>query len=74
MGSRTPPRAAGFTHRLTPPALPACARVLLTVSGADFSVSDELSPVIQSAFPRVVRMVLRWLEQKDKLPRDRGPI
>jgi hydrogenase maturation protease len=66
------PAAAGaaFTHHMTPSALVAGASALyghapqatlLTVTGADFSVSDQLSPAVSTALDALVSMVLRLI-------------
>jgi hydrogenase maturation protease len=62
------PAAAGaaFTHHMTPSALLAGAialyghapqATLLTVTGADFSVSDQLSPAVSTALDALVTLV-----------------
>jgi hydrogenase maturation protease len=57
------PAEAGFTHHATPEALLAGALLLygrapeaeiLTVSGADFSLSETLSPAVAAALEKVV--------------------
>ena len=57
-----------FTHHSTPAALLAGARslygrapmaTLITVTGADFSLSDELSPVVSARMDDVVSAALR---------------
>ena len=62
---RVEPAASGqaFTHHITPEALLAGARTLygrapeatiITVCGADFSLSETLSPVVQAALEGIV--------------------
>jgi len=62
--------AAAFTHHATPGVLLAGAKALygrapratlITVTGADFSFSDELSPVVEAAVDDVVEMALRLI-------------
>ena len=66
------PLATGpsFTHHATPAVLLAGAQVLygatpkatlITVTGADFSFSDQLSPAVAAQVDAVVRSVLRLL-------------
>ena len=66
------PQAAGpaFTHQASPAALLAGARTLyghappatlITVAGAEFSLSEELSPAVGAAVECVVQSVLRRL-------------
>jgi len=68
---------AAFSHHATPAALLAGARALygrapqatlITVTGADFSVSDRLSPEVSAAADAVVRMALRLILQGATLP------
>lgn len=65
------PSRAAFTHRATPPALLAGAKALyghtppatlITVAGADFSVSEKLSPAVEAAVDAIVEMVLRLIQ------------
>lgn len=67
---------ARITHDLTPEALLAGAKALygnappatmVTVTGADFSLSEQLSPAAQRALDQVVRTALRLIEQTAKL-------
>ena len=66
------PAAGGatFTHHVTPAALLAGSKALygkaplatlITVTGADFSLSDRLSPAIGTALSAVVQMALRMI-------------
>jgi Ni,Fe-hydrogenase maturation factor len=64
---------ARFTHHSTPEALLAGARALygrapeatvITIGGADFSLSSGLSPVVQSAIDRVISTTLNLLAHK----------
>ena len=57
------PAGGGFSHYATPESLLAGARelygrspagILITVCGADFSLSDELSPPVESALHAIV--------------------
>jgi hydrogenase maturation protease len=61
---------AAFTHHITPAALMAGAKALygrapqatlVTVTGADFSLSDELSPAVSSAVDALVQLILHML-------------
>ena len=61
---------AAFTHHITPAALIAGAKALygrapqatlVTVTGADFSLSDELSPAVSSAVDALVQLILHML-------------
>ena len=66
---RPAPAEAGFTHHATPEALLAGALVLygrapeaeiVTVGGADFSLSADLSPAVAAALEHVVEEVGRF--------------
>jgi len=61
---------AAFTHHLTPASLLAGAKALygqapaaklLTVTGADFSVSDQLSPAVSTVLDAFVQIALRLI-------------
>ena len=82
---RIEPRASGsasFTHRATPEALLWAARVLygraaegrmITVTGADFSYSMDLSPTVQARLEEVVAAVLRLIGKLPAGPRRTAP-
>jgi hydrogenase maturation protease len=74
--------SAVFTHHATPAALLAGAKALyghapeatlITVTGADFSVSEGLSPVVRDRLDDIVLSALRLLEQHATLPGGPGP-
>ena len=73
------PQATGsaFTHHATPTALLAGARALygnappatlITVTGADFSFSDRLSPAVNARMNALVLTALRLIRQNGTLP------
>jgi hydrogenase maturation protease len=75
------PRASGsasFTHRATPEALLWAARALygrapegrmITVTGADFAYSMDLSPTVEARLEDVVSAALRLIEPQSSGPR-----
>lgn len=63
---------SAFTHHLEPQELLALASALygvspdavqITISGAEFELREELTPVVQAAVPDVARWVAEWATQ-----------
>lgn len=76
-------RLSALSHHLTPAALldgaqelygSRCAAVILSVSGQDFSCTEELSPAVAATLPRltarVCRLVRRWEKRRSMIPNE----